>query len=153
MPASNFRDYYEDLELLFGASQAEIKYAFSKLKMRYHPKNNNPGTSDAVKYRRVGEAFTRLSDPYSKPDYDKGYHFFKEEADRASIEVGEAGGTRTEQFDADEPLPRPSPPPVKPHREGDEDGWIYRGEEYRASQAYKEWEKKAEEYLARHPER
>lgn len=123
MSTTKFRDHYQDLEIPFGADASEIKYAFTKLSMRYHPNNNNPGTSDAIKFKRVREAYEKLSDRFSKHDYDISYPFFKKEADLASHEVSEDSRTRTEQFDADQPPPRSSSPPAQPECKPEELSW------------------------------
>ena len=45
MPVMAKRDYYEILGVGRGASEAEIKAAFRKLAMKYHP-DRNPGDQD-----------------------------------------------------------------------------------------------------------
>ena len=57
------RDYYEVLGLQKGASEEEIKKAFRKMAMKYHP-DKNPGDKEAEeKFKEVNEAYSVLSDP------------------------------------------------------------------------------------------
>ena len=57
------RDYYEVLGLQKGASEDEIKKAFRKMAMKYHP-DRNPGDKEAEeKFKEINEAYSVLSDP------------------------------------------------------------------------------------------
>ncbi|MCI8610120.1 MAG: molecular chaperone DnaJ [Firmicutes bacterium] len=65
------RDYYEVLGLKKGASDDEIKKAFRKMAMKYHP-DKNPGDKEAEeKFKEVNEAYSVLSDPDKKSKYDR----------------------------------------------------------------------------------
>ena len=65
------RDYYEVLGLKKGASEDEIKKAFRKMAMKYHP-DRNPGDKKAEeKFKEVNEAYSVLSDPDKKSKYDR----------------------------------------------------------------------------------
>ena len=65
------RDYYEVLGLKKGASEEEIKKAFRKMAMKYHP-DRNPGDKTAEeKFKEVNEAYSILSDPDKKSKYDR----------------------------------------------------------------------------------
>ena len=65
------RDYYEVLGLQKGASEEEIKKAFRKMAMKYHP-DKNPGDKSAEeKFKEVNEAYSVLSDADKKAKYDK----------------------------------------------------------------------------------
>lgn len=68
------RDYYEVLGLQKGASEDEIKKAFRKMAMKYHP-DRNPGDKEAEeKFKEVNEAYSVLSDPDKKSKYDRFGH-------------------------------------------------------------------------------
>ena len=72
--AEEKRDYYEVLGLKKGASEDEIKKAFRKMAMKYHP-DKNPGDKNAeAKFKEINEAYGVLSDPEKKKMYDQFGH-------------------------------------------------------------------------------
>jgi molecular chaperone DnaJ len=72
--AGQKRDYYEVLGIKKGASEDEIKSAFRKKAMEYHP-DRNPGDKAAEeKFKEVNEAYSVLSDPKLKEKYDRFGH-------------------------------------------------------------------------------
>ena len=68
------RDYYEVLGLQKGASDNDIKKAFRKMAMKYHP-DKKPGDKVAEeKFKEINEAYAVLSDPEKKEKYDRFGH-------------------------------------------------------------------------------
>jgi molecular chaperone DnaJ len=68
------RDYYDVLGVQKGASGDEIKSAYRKLAMQYHP-DRNPGDASAEdKFKEAAEAYDVLSDADKKARYDRYGH-------------------------------------------------------------------------------
>ena len=69
--AENKRDYYEVLGINKDASVEEIKKAYRKSAMKYHP-DRNPGDKEAEeKFKECGEAYEVLSDETKRQRYDQ----------------------------------------------------------------------------------
>jgi len=65
------RDYYEVLGIQKGASKDDIKKAYRKLAIQYHP-DKNPGNKEAEeKFKEASEAYEILSDDQKKAAYDQ----------------------------------------------------------------------------------
>jgi len=68
------RDYYELLSVNKSAESGEIKKAYRKLAMKYHP-DRNPGDKEAETYfKECTEAYEVLSDPQKRQIYDRYGH-------------------------------------------------------------------------------
>jgi molecular chaperone DnaJ len=68
------RDYYEVLGVSRQATADEIKKAYRKLAMQYHPDRNANNTEAAEKFKEISEAYEVLSDPKKRPQYDQFGH-------------------------------------------------------------------------------
>jgi molecular chaperone DnaJ len=70
----NKRDYYEILGVTKGSPQEEIKKAYRKVAMQYHP-DRNPGDKTAEeKFKEAAEAYEILSDADKRAQYDRFGH-------------------------------------------------------------------------------
>ena len=68
------KDYYETLNLSKNASESEIKKAYRKLAIKYHP-DKNPGNKEAEQnFKDAAEAYEILSNPQKRQQYDQFGH-------------------------------------------------------------------------------
>lgn len=65
------RDYYEVLGVARSATDDEIKRAFKRLAMKYHPDRNKEADA-GERFREINEAYQVLSDPSKRQAYDAG---------------------------------------------------------------------------------
>lgn len=77
------RDYYEILGLKKGATAAEIKSAYRKLALKFHPDQNKAKDAEE-KFKEINQAYEVLSDAQKKQAYDQFGH--------AAFEQGAGGG-------------------------------------------------------------
>jgi len=67
------RDYYDILGVSRNASQEEIKKAYRRLAMQYHPdRNKDPEATE--RFKEINEAYEVLSDPEKRMAYDRFGH-------------------------------------------------------------------------------
>ena len=71
---SQKRDYYEILGISKNASEAEIKKAYRKLALQYHPDKNPDDAKAEEKFKEAAEAYEILSDANKKARYDQFGH-------------------------------------------------------------------------------
>jgi len=77
-------DYYEVLSVSRDASDQELKTAYRKLAMQYHPDRNPDDPSAEGKFKECSEAYQVLSDPEKRAAYDRYGH--------AAFQGGNGGG-------------------------------------------------------------
>jgi len=104
------KDYYRILEVSKTASPEEIKKAYRKLALKYHPDRNKGDRAAEERFKEINEAYAVLSDPEKRRQYDtfgaEGFHqrFSQEDIfrnfDFASIfrEFGFGGGRSANPF-------------------------------------------------------
>ena len=64
------KDYYKSLGLVRGASEEDIKKAYKKMALKFHPdKNKTPGAEE--KFKEIAEAYEVLSDPKKRQVFDQ----------------------------------------------------------------------------------
>jgi len=64
------KDYYKILGVSKSASAQEIKKAYRKLALKYHPDHNKGDKASEAKFKDISEAYAVLSDPEKKKQYD-----------------------------------------------------------------------------------
>ncbi len=86
------QDYYDLLGVSKSASAAEIKKAYRKLAVKYHP-DKNPGNKEAEeKFKEISQAYEVLSDSSKKARYDQYGHDAFTSAGRGGAGAGGFGG-------------------------------------------------------------
>jgi molecular chaperone DnaJ len=65
------KDYYELLGVSKDASEADLKKAYRQLAMKYHPDRNPGDKASEDKFKEINEAYSCLSDPAKKSNYDR----------------------------------------------------------------------------------
>ena len=83
---SDKRDYYEVLGLERNASEDDIKRAYRKLALQFHPDRNPDDAEAEAKFKEAAEAYDVLSDAQKRAQYDQFGH--------AAFGVGGGGGQR-----------------------------------------------------------
>lgn len=78
------RDYYEVLEVQKNASEADLKKAYRRLAMKFHPDRNPDSKEAEEKFKEAKEAYEVLTDPQKRAAYDQFGH--------AGVNPGAAGG-------------------------------------------------------------
>ncbi len=87
------RDYYATLGVNRNASQDEIKKAYRKLALKYHPDRNQGNKEAEDKFKEAAEAYEVLTDPKKKETYDR----YGEDGLRGAFS-GQGGGFSWQDF-------------------------------------------------------
>jgi curved DNA-binding protein len=89
-----FKDYYAVLGVNKNAGEQEIKKAYKKLAVKFHP-DKNPGNKNAEeKFKEISEAYTVLSDPEKRKKYDQygnNWSFYEQAGNKAYEKAGTSG--------------------------------------------------------------
>lgn len=78
------QDYYRVLNLTMSATDADIKKAYRKLALKYHPEKNSGDQVALEKFQQISEAYDVLSDARKRATYDQ----FGEEGLKGGVPVG-----------------------------------------------------------------
>ncbi|KAG1177919.1 hypothetical protein G6F70_001046 [Rhizopus microsporus] len=76
------KEYYRILEISNNADEQEIKRAYKKLALKYHP-DKNPSTEAEEKFKDISEAYEVLSDPQKRYIYDNRLNNTNDDRDNA----------------------------------------------------------------------
>jgi hypothetical protein len=109
-------DYYEILGVTDRASQEDIRAAYRRLVIRYHP-DRNPDPSAAERIREINVAYDVLSDPEKRRKYDLSRTILWTEPI-----VTPQPAHRDPAYRRTRPRPQPGPPPANP--------WLVRYQKY-----------------------
>ncbi|MCK5818423.1 MAG: DnaJ domain-containing protein [Psychromonas sp.] len=116
--AEKKRDCYNVLGINKSANAKEIKKAYKKLAMKYHPDRNPDNIVAQEKFREVKSSYEILSNPESREQYDTYGHNAFDKNSRAGAGAGHSGfSSHTEFFDMfnqrQPQRPKPKPQPKK----------------------------------------
>jgi molecular chaperone DnaJ len=92
------RDYYEVLGVDRSADTEEIKKAYRKLALKFHPDRNPNDKAAEEKFKELGQAYEALSDPQSRAAYDQYGHAAFDSRARARSGFHEPGDIFREVF-------------------------------------------------------
>ncbi len=109
MATRTTKDYYQILGVPESADAAEVKKAYRKLAKQYHPDANPNDPTAANRFKEVGEAYSVLSDPEKRQQYDQmrkmgpfaGFSGARR-GGRSTRGPGTGGATAGEQFSFDD---------------------------------------------------
>lgn len=105
----DYKDYYSVLGVSKTATQAEIKKAYRKLAVKYHPDKNKGNKQAEEKFKEIAEANDVLSDPEKRKKYDELGSNWKQYQNQDYSQAGTGGysqgfyssGDRGQEFSGD----------------------------------------------------
>lgn len=103
----DYKDYYTILGLSRSASTEEIRKAYRKLAMQYHPDHNPGDNQSEERFKEINEAYQVLNDPQKRAHYDRvgsAYSNWQQRGGQGGFDWGRwaggaPGGTRVEYED------------------------------------------------------
>ena len=96
------RDYYEVLGVIKSASADEIKKAYRKLALKYHPDRNKNDKTAEAKFKESSEAYHVLSDKERRTNYDQfGHAAFEGSGGRGGFQNFDFSGAFSDIFGSD----------------------------------------------------
>ncbi|CAN0471851.1 unnamed protein product, partial [Phaeothamnion confervicola] len=81
------QDYYQTLGLPQTATSAQIRTAFKRLAMQYHPDRNPNNPMAEEIFKQVNEAYHILSDPLKKARYDSRFYTYETQSSTQATEA------------------------------------------------------------------
>lgn len=91
----DYKDYYKTLGVSKTASQDEIKKAYRKLAVKYHPDKNKGNKEAEDKFKEVNEANEVLSDPEKRKKYDElgeNWKYYQQSGDSGGFDWSQYAG-------------------------------------------------------------
>mmetsp|Transcript_7938 Transcript_7938/g.12644 ORF Transcript_7938/g.12644 Transcript_7938/m.12644 type:complete len:309 (-) Transcript_7938:91-1017(-) len=102
----NWKDFYRFVGVQFGASKAEIRKAYKKLALQWHPDKNENDEEASKKFQNLQAVYEILSDDSKRREYDSGYTWNRRVADSEEKRKQEASAIRKLRKEREDRLKR-----------------------------------------------
>lgn len=99
MASTDFKDYYSILGISKSATADEIKKAFRKLAVKYHPDRNPDNKQAEEKFKEISEAYEVLGDADKRKKYDQFGRYWQQAGQGNQSPWGNAGAGANVNFD------------------------------------------------------